>query len=837
MVAYFRRPTQTQCPPFLAQRSPAPSMLALLLSSDHNTVHSNGILPTREGTVQVHVSPETNSLLNAAAERSTRRGLSFVGVEHLFDALIESSILLPKAFREKHLTALQNVSRELTRDAWKEPLPIPAGEIFYTPRCANVLNEAAKLAERYRNSPPGAGDLLLALLVDAHAAPSRAMDYLQLPRGEIIADLRREMMPPGHAEKTKVAHRVTQAAEQTAASAAGSPSREGGANGLSDSPTIETMTRDLTQAAQDGVLGPAVGRDEEMFQILQILARKNKNNVMLVGEAGVGKTQIVEGLAVASVRGGMRGLVAGYRFLELNVGALMAGTQYRGAFEEKMLALLDRLKHAKDTVLFIDEAHLIMGAGATGGDSLDMANLLKPALARGEIRCIGATTLQEYRKFVEKDPAMERRFQMVRVEPLSPEATLSVLEKIRPSLERHHGVTITTKALDSAVTLTQRYMPNRHLPDKAIDVLDQACARHRLKAIAIQNKQRREGAQLPSDLVNNVTPHDIRKVISQLTAIPIEEMTANERLFLANLEDTIKRKIIGQDRAVAKTVAAVKKSRAGLADPHRPQAVLLFLGPSGVGKTQLAKTLADVLFGSPDHLVTFDMSEYTEEHSVSRLLGAPPGYVGSEEEGLLSAAVRNAPFSVLLFDEIEKAHRRVFDVLLPILDEGRLKDSRGREASFKNCIIIMTSNIGADQLHHGDTDDDLAGLMDELRRHFRPEFINRIDEVVPFYPLLFEDLRAILGHSLRRLKHQLKEKEIAIHVYQQAYEHLAEHGYSPEFGARELRRTVDRLVVSPISDMLLRGQFVPGDTIDVLMDKGELTFRKGHPSSIERTKT
>lgn len=589
---------------------------------------------------------------------------------------------------------------------------------------------------------------------------------------------------------------------------------------------LENLTRDLTEAARSGHLGPAVGRENEMFQILQILARKNKNNVMLVGEAGVGKTQIVEGLALAGISGGLGAVLSGWRILELNIGALMAGTQYRGSFEEKVMGLLDELKGEPQTILFIDEAHLIMGAGSTNGDSVDVANLLKPALARGEIRCIGATTLQEYRRFVEKDPAIERRFQMVRVEPLSEAATAAVLERLQSSLEEHHGVRISSKAIQAAVQLTQRYMPNRHLPDKAIDVLDQACARHRLKTIALQSKEgkARVSGTLPDD---RVTPHDIRKVVSQLTAIPVEEITADERILLGNLEQILNERIIGQDQAVAKTVAAVKKSRAGLGDPNRPQAVLFFLGPSGVGKTELAKTLADVMFGSPNHLATFDMSEFTEEHSVSRLIGAPPGYVGSEEEGLLAGAVRRAPFSVMVFDEIEKAHSRVFDILLPVLDEGRLKDSRGRDVSFRNCIIIMTSNIGAEWLRRTEGDDDRRRLTEDLRQHFRPEFINRIDEVIPFYPLLFEDIRTILHHALGALEQRLKQKGIGLHVYQQAYEFLAREGCNEEFGARELRRTVDRFVVAPISDLLIKGEFGSGDTVDVLMTGNKLTIRKG----------
>ncbi len=774
--------------------------------------------------MQVHVSPEINGLLDAAVGISVRHGHFFVGVEHLFEALLDASSLLPKAFTDRHMAALQTALREIRRDAWKGGPPSVGGEVFYTPRCAAALADAAKFAERQGAQGAGAGHLMLALLADTHSAPSRALDTLSLGRGELIATLRAELARPG-AER---AQRASEPKDQAAVSAPAAAVK-------SDAFSIESITRDLTRAARHGELTPTVGRNDEIFQILQILARRSKNNVMLVGEAGVGKTQIVEGLAVAGVQKGMGGVLSGYRILELNLGALMAGTQYRGAFEEKILALLDELKRSKDIILFIDEVHLIMGAGATNGDSVDVANLLKPALARGEIRCIGATTLQEYRKFVEKDPAIERRFQMVRIEPLSESATFEVLRKLTPSLERHHGVHVSGKALEAAIALTQRYMPHRHLPDKAIDVLDQACARYRLKTIAAKNKAAKREEALRTGKVDKVTPHDIRKVISQITAIPIEEMTAEERMLLSHLEQELNERIIGQDEAVARAVAAVKKARAGLSDPNRPDAVMLFLGPSGVGKTQLAKELADALFGSTNHLITFDMSEYMEEHSISRLIGAPPGYVGSDQEGVLTAAVRNTPFSILLFDEIEKAHRRIFDIFLPIFEEGRLKDSRGHEVSFKNCIIILTSNIGAGLLAREETAETRMRLMEELRRHFRPEFINRLDDIVPFHPLLFEDIRTILSFAVRDLADRLKEKHIGIRVYQRAYEHLAQQGYSPEFGARELRRTVDRVVITPISDRILKGDFSPGDTIEVLMEDEGLTIRRAAPEPPERT--
>jgi len=801
--------------------------------------------------VQVFVSPEVNNIIDNAVAISTRRGRCYVGVEHLFEALTAQGSLLPRSVHDRYRNVLHTLGREIDREAWRGTMPTVSGEIFYTPRCAAVTNEATRLANRLGSREPSAGHLLLAILSDAHALPSRVMDRLGLDRGELVAALTEGLRAPRAPDQASpqeraglapAPHTQGKAAPAGAAAAAGAPgprtaeaatakTAEAAPDQAKLAFSLESVTRDLTQAAQDGKLEPAVGRDDTIFELLQILARQTKNNAILVGEAGVGKTKIVEGLALLAAGETGSGLLSGSRILELDIGAFMSDTKYRGVFEEKLRALVEELKKSKDAILFIDEIHLIMGAGATDGDGMDMANLLKPALARGEIRCIGATTIQEYRKFIEKDPALERRFQMVRVEELSETATYEVLRALRPSLERHHRVHIGRKALHAAVKLTQRYMPNRQLPDKAIDVLDQACARYRLKAIAAQkNPKLLENTIVPT-AADKVTPHDVRKVVSQITAIPMEEISAEERILLGDLERRLRERIIGQDEAVSRVVAAVRKSRVGLADPKRPDAVMLFLGPSGVGKTELAKALADIVFGSLNHLATFDMSEYVEEHSVARLLGAPPGYVGSEEEGRLTGAVRKSPFSVLLFDEIEKAHRRVFDVLLPVFDEGQIKDSRGRVVSFRNCIIILTSNIAADLLRRGDRDEVSSELLDVLRAHFRPEFINRIDEIVPFYPLLFEDVRAILRLSIHELRSRLHDRGIKVRMYQRAYEHLAQQGYSEEFGARELRRCVERLVTNPASDLLTREDFKRGDVIEVLMHEGELVIRKGAPAN------
>lgn len=773
--------------------------------------------------MQIHVSPEINRITEKAVGMSVNQGQFFVGVEHLFAALLDDTDCLPVTFRDTYLNKLFSVHREIQRYVWTGRVSTEQGEVFHTPRAIECTTQANKIAERLARGPATAGHLLAAMLQDKLSAPSRAMKALEMDRETCLKALMDELSRLSGQVPVRASHsaKATYGSEESEAPA---PASEGAAT--AEGPTLESLTRSLNEVAAAGKLTPAIGRSKETMETLQILSRKTKNNVMLVGEAGVGKTQIVEGLAERLHRKRGQAGMPDYEIVELNLAALTAGTQFRGAFEEKVLALIERLKSDERLVLFIDEVHLIMGAGATDGDGMDMANLLKPVLARGEIRVIGATTVQEYRRFVEKDPAIERRFQMVRVEELSEAATYKVLRRIGPSLEKHHQVEITKEAIKAAIALTQRYMPNLNLPDKAIDVLDQACARIRMQAVAFESDGSISGT-FDSGGGQRVTPHTLRKVISQITAIPLDELTADERRNLGALDKQLSKELIGQDEAVSRVVSAVKKSRAGLADPNRPDSVMLFLGPSGVGKSQLAKLLARGVFGSSSHLITFDMSEYIEEHSVSRLLGAPPGYVGSEDEGRLTGAVRSQPFSILLFDEIEKAHPRVFDIFLPIFDEGRLKDSKGREVSFKNCIIILTSNIGAELLGVSSGHDPRSALIQELHKQFRPEFINRIDEIIPFYPLLTEDVRSILRLEVNKVRSRLKDKRIGIRMYQRAYEYLAEKGYSKAFGAREIRRVVDQEVTTAVSDLILREELPRGSIIDVMMDNGQLVVRRG----------
>jgi ATP-dependent Clp protease ATP-binding subunit ClpC len=766
------------------------------------------------------VSSEIGDLLDSAAEISKQRGKYFVGVEHLFEAIAQTSHKLPKPIAEKYLGLLQKTSQAAQAHSWQGVPPTVGGEVYYTPRCAGLTSEAARLSDRLGNFEAVTGHLLLAILSDAHALPSRCMDQVKKARGNLINDLRSELLrlKIGGGKPASAPASGDAAPQMRASHSSTAKTAESGGEEEDKKPTIEEFTRDLTEMARMGKIQRAIGRNKEVMELVEISARQGKSNVIIVGEAGTGKTKIVEDLACKFVAGDFEGVIEQNRILELNISALMSGTQYRGGFEEKIMALLKELEGRKDTILFIDEIHMIMGAGATDGDSVDLANLLKPALERGEISVIGATTLKEYRAFIGKDPALERRFQMLRIEQLTPKATIEVLKKLAPQLEAHHKVRISDEALEAAVKLTERYMPNRTFPDKAIDMLDRACARHRINAV--MNKDTKPGG---------ITPHSIRKVVSQAASVPIEDITHEDRMRLSNMADLIKQKIIGQDEAVERVTAAIKKSRAGLADPNRPDAVLLFLGPTGVGKTQLCKELAKSVFGSSNHLITFDMSEYLESHSVSKLIGAPPGYVGSEQEGLLTAAVQNSPFSIILFDEIEKAHPQIFDIFLPILDEGRLKDSDGKIINFKNTIIIFTSNIGAEALSRGGADTARGDVMDALREHFRPDFINRIDEIVPFYPLLQEDVRTVLRLMLDEVRGRIYDRRMGIRMYQRAYEFLGEKGYNREYGARELKRTVERLIAGPISEKIMDGTFTDGDMIDVMMNGDQLEFKKGKP--------
>jgi ATP-dependent Clp protease ATP-binding subunit ClpC len=725
---------------------------------------------------------------------------------------------------------------------------------------AAQLEEEAEKGERTDVAPSLAPDAKAALLAAYEESRELGASYVG-PEHVLLALARDEESPAGQLlqrfglSHTKLRGAVIRGVE------AGAPREQ------SKTPRLEEFGRDLTQEAREGKLDPVIGRTDEIEQTIEILSRRTKNNPALLGEPGVGKTAIVEGIAQRIVGDEVPETLAGRRVIALDLAGMIAGTKYRGEFEERLKTVIDEIRGASDELLlFIDEMHTVVGAGAAEG-AMDASNMLKPALARGELHVIGATTLDEYRQNIESDPALERRFQPVLVREPTVEETIEVLRGLKDRYEAFHRVRISDEAIVAAAELSDRYIRDRFLPDKAIDLIDQASARVRLRtqtkdddtrsleddlrrltrerdqATAAEDYDRAgslrdeieerqstlDGRRKARQRAPEVTPDDIAEVVSRATGIPVSQLTSEERERLMRLEQELHGRIVGQEEAVQAVAEAVRRSRAGLGDPNRPVGSFLFLGPTGVGKTELARALAEALFGDENLMVRFDMSEFQERHTVSRLVGAPPGYVGYEEAGQLTEQMRRRPYSILLFDEIEKAHPDVFNILLQILDDGRLTDAQGRTVDFKNAVVIMTSNIGADRIQQfaregGDFDGLKEELMQLLRGSFRPEFINRIDEIIVFRALSEEQLLDITGLLLDRLSRRLRAQGIEVEFAEEAVRLLAREGYDPEFGARPLRRTIQRLVENELSRMVLDGSVEPGDKVVVDVEGDRLRF-------------
>ena len=648
---------------------------------------------------------------------------------------------------------------------------------------------------------------------------------------------------------------------------------------------------DLPAMAQDMALDPVIGRNTEIERVIQILSRRTKNNPALIGEPGVGKTAIIEGLAQRILNGEVPDTLLGKRVLQLDVGSLVAGTMYRGQFEERLKRVIEELK-SSDSILFIDEVHMLVGAGSAGS-SVDAANILKPSLARGELQCIGATTLDEYRKHIESDAALERRFQPVYVEEPTPEEAVEILRGIKGAYEQHHNLFITEEAIDAAVNLSVRYVTDRHLPDKAIDLIDEGASRVRMyrtphatdvrqtydalrelrqersQAVeqgqyqyATELKEREDEVQHQLDQMraggtekpeeNSLTAEDVAEVLSMWTGIPIYQFTEEESSRLLRMEEDMKKHIVGQSEAIETIAKAVRRARAGLKDPRRPIGSFIFLGPTGVGKTELTKVLARFLFGSEDALVQLDMSEFMERHNVARLIGSPPGYVGYEDAGQLTEAVRRRPYSIVVFDEIEKAHPEAFNLLLQIMEEGHLSDAKGQKVNFRNAMIIMTSNVGADTIKHGpnlgfafqrDGANEAEAkykemhktLMEQLKRSFRPEFLNRVDNIVVFRQLQQEDIRQIVDIILEEVNERLEEHELLLEATEAACDWLGEHGYDAEFGARPLRRLIQTEVEDLLSDAVLAGRFEQGETVVVDVEEDKIILRHSEDTPDKET--
>ncbi|MEV5953197.1 ATP-dependent Clp protease ATP-binding subunit [Streptomyces sp. NPDC051987] len=642
----------------------------------------------------------------------------------------------------------------------------------------------------------------------------------------------------------------------------------------STTPTVDEYGRDLTEDARTGRLDPVIGRDEEVEQTIEVLSRRSKNNPVLIGDPGVGKTAIVEGIAQRIVAGDVPKTLEGKRLVSLDLAGMVAGTKYRGEFEERLKKLLDEVReHGDELVLFLDELHTVVGAGGGGDGALDAGNILKPALARGELHLIGATTVDEYRRHIEKDAALERRFAPILVGEPAVDDTIEILRGLRDRYEAHHQVRITDEAVVAAAELSDRYITSRFLPDKAIDLMDQAAARVRLRAktpptdtrdiedrIAALNREKDqavadeeyerakelrdriraaeaelEQAGTAEEHAPRVTAEDIAEVVSRTTGIPVAQLTEEERERLMKLEEHLHERVVGQDEAITAVARAVRRARAGMSDPNRPVGSFLFLGPTGVGKTELARALAAALFGDETRMIRLDMSEFQERHTVSRLVGAPPGYVGHEEAGQLTEAVRRQPYAVLLLDEVEKAHPDVFNTLLQLLDDGRLTDSQGRTVDFKNTVVIMTSNIGADRVLAAGTEDYAKvreAVLPALQQHFRPEFLNRIDEIIVFRGLDRAQLRQIVGLLLEHTRRRLHAQDVALDVTDAAAELLANLGHEPDFGARPLRRTIQREVDDRLADLLLSGQLRAGDRAVVDAADGEIAIRSDKPAEV-----
>ncbi|NLJ68920.1 MAG: ATP-dependent Clp protease ATP-binding subunit [Firmicutes bacterium] len=789
-------------------------------------------------------------------EEARRLGHSVVGTEHILLGLVaEGHGVAARALQE--LGALDQVRSEVERVIGRGD-GITAGQIGFTPRAKRVLELAFDEARQLGHTYIGTEHILLGLIREGEGVAAQVLRNLG-------ADLER------------VRKQVLSLLGEGAAPAAGGKGAR-----ARKTPTLDQFGRDLTEMAREGKLDPVIGREQEIQRVIQVLSRRTKNNPCLIGEPGVGKTAIAEGLAQLIVAGDVPETLIGKRVVTLDLGALVAGSKFRGEFEERLKKVMEEIRASGDVILFIDEMHTIIGAGAAEG-AIDASNILKPALSRGELQAIGATTIDEYRKYVERDAALERRFQPVMVDEPTVEESIAILEGLRDRYEAHHRVKITDEALVAAVRLADRYVTDRFLPDKAIDLIDEAASKVRLsglvtppqlkeleakieelrvekesaikneefeKAAALRDEEQKLREQLDNgreEWKNNrvrqegvVSADDIAEVVSSWTGIPVVKLAQEEMDRLLDLEKILHQRVIGQEEAITSMSQAIRRAHAGLKDPKRPVGSFIFLGPTGVGKTELARALAEALFGDEDAMIRLDMSEYMERHTVSRLIGAPPGYVGYEEAGQLTEKVRRRPYSVVLFDEIEKAHPEVFNILLQVLEDGRLTDAKGRTVDFRNTVLIMTSNVGAHQIQRSggsigfriDEDEessyqDMKRLVtDELRRTFRPEFLNRIDEVIVFHALNKEHIKDIVEIMLKDLRLQLQDRGMSITVSDAAKEILIDEGFDPDYGARPLRRAIQRLIETPLSEEILRGTFTDGDMILVGADGGELVFVK-----------
>ncbi|MHC8966335.1 ATP-dependent protease ATP-binding subunit ClpC [Priestia aryabhattai] len=800
-------------------------------------------------------------VLALAQEEALRLGHNNIGTEHILLGIVrEGEGIAAKALSalglstekiQKEVEALIGRGQELTQT------------IHYTPRAKKVIELSMDEARKLGHSYVGTEHILLGLIREGEGVAARVLNNLGVSLNKA---------------RQQVLHLL---GSNEAAS-----SHQGGSSSNANTPTLDSLARDLTVVAREGSLDPVIGRGKEIQRVIEVLSRRTKNNPVLIGEPGVGKTAIAEGLAQQIVNNEVPEILRDKRVMTLDMGTVVAGTKYRGEFEDRLKKVMDEIRQAGNIILFIDELHTLIGAGGAEG-AIDASNILKPSLARGELQCIGATTLDEYRKYIEKDAALERRFQPIQVDEPTLEESIQILKGLRDRYEAHHRVSISDEAIEQAVKLSDRYISDRFLPDKAIDLIDEAGSKVRLRSFttppnlkeleqklesvrnekdaSVQSQEFEKAAslrdteqRLREELEDTkkiwkeqqgkensaVTVEDIAMVVSSWTGVPVSKLAQEETERLLNMEEILHSRVIGQEEAVKAVAKAVRRARAGLKDPKRPIGSFIFLGPTGVGKTELARALAESIFGDEDAMIRIDMSEYMEKHSTSRLVGSPPGYVGYEEGGQLTEKVRRKPYSVVLLDEIEKAHPDVFNILLQVLEDGRLTDSKGRTVDFRNTILIMTSNVGADTLkrskHLGFTVEaegqdykDMKGkVMAEMKRAFRPEFLNRIDEIIVFHSLEKPHLAEIVKLMADQLTKRLKEQEIDLELTKEAIDKIAEEGFDPEYGARPLRRAIQKHIEDRLSEELLKGVVQKGQKVTLDVDKGEFVVKSSAPSSI-----
>ncbi|MGC1321089.1 MAG: ATP-dependent Clp protease ATP-binding subunit [Candidatus Udaeobacter sp.] len=859
-------------------------------------------------------TPRAQQVLALARKEADRFNHNYVGTEHLLLGLIKLGQGVAVNVLQKMGLDLETVRMEVEKQVGSGPETKMVGNVPYTPRVKKVLALAGKEAKALNHSYVGTEHILLGLLREGEGVAARVLKTLELDiertRNEILKELdpnftpseaeqegepaKKDVKTPAlrafgrdltelarKGELDPVIGRRNEILKELDPNFTPSEAEQEGEPAKKDvkTPALRAFGRDLTELARKGELDPVIGRRNEIERVIQVLCRRTKNNPVLIGEAGVGKTAIAEGLAQEISNGNVPELLRDKRVITLDLALMVAGTKYRGQFEERIKAVMDEIRRSKNVILFIDELHTIVGAGSAEG-AMDASNIIKPALSRGELQCVGATTMNEYRKYIEKDAALERRFQTIKVDAPTVDEAIQILKGLRPKYEAHHKAKLTDEALETAVRFSDRYITGRFLPDKAIDVMDEAGARARInsmtrppdvkdiekeieairlekegaikaqdfeKAASLRDKEKQTKEKLDAILTKwreereekevVVTGDDMMHIISKVTGVPLQRMEEQETQKLLRMEAELKERVIGQHEAVTAISKALRRSRADLKDPKRPIGSFVFLGPTGVGKTYLARTLAEFMFGDADALIQIDMSEYMEKFTASRLIGSPPGYVGYEEGGQLSEAVRRRPYSVVLFDEIEKAHPDVMHLLLQILEDGKITDSLGRKIDFRNTIIIMTSNVGAELLKKQtvmgfgapseghDYDSMRDKILDETKRVFKPEFLNRLDEIIVFHSLGKPELLRIVDLEVDKVLTRIKAKDVHIDLQQSAKEFLIDKGYDPQYGARPMRRAVERFLEDPLAEELLRGNVKPGDRVDVVAGDGKLSFQ------------